>query len=134
MTDVKNPTNVADNVSYCGLYCGACGMGNGEIRDTAGDLAALLQMYDYADWTPAVVEFVPAVKHYTEFEHVLEWLTTQSCAGCRAGGGNPTCAIRICVRERGFTGCWDCPDDGCEKLQFIDAFSPTVPKGRQLIR
>jgi len=124
----------AELVTYCGLYCDACAMKNGQIRGTAKILGQMLQAYSYADWTPAVAEFVPAVKHYPEFEGVLEWLTTQDCGGCHAGGGDPACAIRACAQERGFAGCWECPDDGCEKLEFIDQGSPEIAKGRQRIR
>lgn len=134
MSEVWEQGSLPDDVTYCGLYCGACAMGNGEIRNTAADLETLLQMYSYGEWAPSLVEFVPAVQHWTGFEQVLEWLKTQSCIGCRAGGGDPECAIRACAVERGFEGCWACPDDGCEKLQRIDAFSPMVPKSRQVIR
>jgi hypothetical protein len=117
----------------CGLYCGACSIKNGQIRDTAQNLKGMLAAYGYAGWAPQMAEFVPATKHYPEFEGVLEWLTTQDCPGCQAGGGNPACAIRICAREKGFAGCWECAEVTCEKLGEIDQGSP-APENRQRIR
>lgn len=124
----------AELAAYCGLYCGACAIKNGQIRDTAKSLQGMLKAYAYPDWAPMLAEFVPATKHYPEFDGVLEWLTAQDCEGCLAGGGNPQCAIRICAREKGFAGCWECSEDPCEKLQGIDQGSPDVPKNRERIR
>jgi len=123
----------AELVAYCGLYCGACAIKNGQIRNAAKSLQGMLKAYGYPDWAPTLAEFVPATKHYPEFEGVLEWLTAQDCEGCPAGGGNPACAIRICAREKGFAGCWECGEDPCEKLQAIDQDS-RVPESRQRIR
>jgi hypothetical protein len=65
-----------------------------------------------------MAEFIPATKGWPQFEGVMEWLTTQDCQGCPAGGGNPQCATRLCVRENNLAGCWDCADIvGCQKRQ-----------------
>jgi len=120
--------------AYCGLYCGACAIMGGQIRDTARSLARLLEAYDYAEWAPTLADFVPAVKGWGEFEGVLGWLTTQDCPGCLAGGGNPECAIRICAREKGLAGCWECDQEPCEKLEEIDQGYPGVAENRQRIR
>jgi hypothetical protein len=40
--------------------------------------------------------------------------------GCRAGGGNPQCKIRNCVRKKGLEGCWECSEfEECKKLDFL---------------
>ena len=106
----------------------------GRIRNTAESLQGLLEAYDYADWAPMLAEFVPATKHYPEFEGVLAWLTTQDCEGCPAGGRNPDCAIRICAKEKGLAGCWECDQEPCEKLGEIDEGYPGVVENRQRIR
>jgi hypothetical protein len=124
----------AELAAYCGLYCGACAIKNGQIRDTATALQGMLKAYGYSEWAPMVAEFVPATKHYPQFEGVLEWLAAQDCVGCLAGGGNPGCAIRICAREKGLAGCWDCAEATCEKLQEIDQGYPGVSENRQRIR
>jgi hypothetical protein len=124
----------AELAAYCGLYCGACAIENGQIRNTAKALQGMLKAYGYPQWAPTLAEFVPATKHYPEFDGVLEWLTTQECGGCLAGGGNPQCAIRICAREKGLAGCWECTEVACEKLQGIDQGYPGASENRQHIR
>ena len=124
----------AELAAYCGLYCGACAIKNGQIRNTAQALQGMLKAYGYADWAPMVAEFVPATKHYPEFDGVLEWLTAQDCGGCLAGGGNPACAIRICAREKDLAGCWECTEVTCEKLQEIDQGYPGALENREHIR
>ena len=126
-------TEGAELAGYCGLYCDACGMKNGQIRDTASTLQRILEAYSFAQWAPTLAEVVSATKHYSQFEGVLEWLTTQDCPGCLAGGGDPGCAIRICAKEKGFAGCWECAEVTCEKLQRIDQGSPAL-ESRQRIR
>ena len=120
--------------TYCGLYCDACAIKNGQIRDTATALQGMLNAYDYAQWAPMVAQFFPATKHYPEFDGVLEWLTTQDCPGCLQGGGNPECAIRICAQEKGLAGCWECSQDRCEKLKEIDQGYVGAAENRKRIR
>jgi len=129
-----NETEGSELRAYCGLYCGACGIKNGQIRDTARALQDMLAAYDYADWAPQVAEFVPATKHYPEFEGVLAWLATQDCPGCMGGGGDPACAIRICAREKGGAGCWECTETTCDKLREIDGGYRATSENRQRIR
>ena len=57
---MMHQTNGQELVAYCGLYCGACSMKNGQIRDTASKLQRLLEAYKYAEWAPQVAEFFPA--------------------------------------------------------------------------
>jgi hypothetical protein len=134
MTMIEHKDVGVSLAGYCGLYCGACSIKNGRIRDTARALQAMLQAYGYAEWAPALAEFMPATKHYPEFAGVLEWLTAQDCPGCAAGGGPPDCAIRLCARERGLAGCWECAEDGCDKLRHIDASSAGAAANRCRIR
>jgi len=94
----------------------------------------MLKAYSYAEWAPTLGDFVPAVKGWPQFEGVLEWLTTQDCEGCPAGGGNPECAIRLCAKERGLAGCWECSEDPCEKLREFDQGYAAARENRQRIR
>ena len=109
-------------------------MKNGQTRDTASKLQRLLEAYKYAEWAPQVASFFPATAHYPEFEGVLEWLMTQDCLACRQGGGPPHCAIRICAKEKGLTGCWECEATACEKLGELDKVSPPSSENRECIQ
>lgn len=127
-------TDVQAWAARCGLYCGACSMKNGQIRDTATRLQRLLAAYKYADWAPQVANIFPATQHYSEFEGVLQWLTTQDCQACGDGGGPPHCAIRICATEKGHVGCWECEEAPCETLQEMDQATPQAVLNRQRIK
>ena len=61
----------ADLACYCGPYCGACAIKNGQIRDTATFLQNMLNTYQYSEWVPMVADYFPAVKGWDEFEGVM---------------------------------------------------------------
>jgi len=113
-------------IAYCGLYCGTCAIKDGRIRDTAKSLRSFLLAYEFPKWAPTLAELVPAVKGWAEFEEVLEWLTTTDCRGCKAGGGNPNCAIRICAKGKGLAGCWECDRFPCEEREDFDTRYPAA--------
>jgi len=113
-------------LAYCGLYCGTCAIKDGRIRNTAKSLWDFLVAYGFPRWAPALADLVPAVKGWTQFEEVLEWLTTTDCRGCKAEGGNPECAIRLCVKEKGLAGCWECDQFPCEVRKDFDARNPSA--------
>ena len=124
----------ADLACYCGLYCGACAIKNGQIRDTATLLQDMLNTYQYSEWVPMVADFIPAEKGWGEFESVMGWLMSQDCPACLGGGGNPDCAIRTCAKEKGLAGCWGCDEDPCEKLGMIDEGYAAAVENRRRIR
>jgi hypothetical protein len=125
-------TNGKELTTYCGLYCGACAIKNGQIRNAAASLQDLLKAYSYAEWAPLMAEFAPATTHYPEFEGVLEWVMDQDCPGCLEGGGGPTCPIRLCARQKELVGCWECEQDACDKLAPIDDKSPSAENRRRI--
>ncbi len=127
-------TDGQELAAYCGLYCGACAIKNGRLRDTASKLHRLLEAYKYATWAPQVAGFFPAAVHYPEFEGVLEWLMTQGCPACREGGGLPQCAIRICAREQDLAGCWECEATSCQKLRDLGQAWPASLENRERIQ
>ena len=132
MKQIKVDTNL---IAKCGLYCGACAIKNGQIGKAASDLKRMLEVYEYASWTPYAVELFPATKHYKEFEAVLGWLTGQDCPACRAGGGNPACEMRKCARERKLEGCFACDDEAtCEHLALADKTYPVMAENRRRLR
>jgi hypothetical protein len=67
------------------------------------------------------------VPGFTEFWDFVENLETSgACAGCRAGGGYPECAIRLCAQQRGLALCSDCPDFACQHIEALAARYPTL--------
>ena len=61
-------------------------------------------------------------EHYPECYKVLGAMVKFRCKkGCRAGGGNPWCAMKKCTERKGLTGCWECDAfERCEKLEFLE--------------
>lgn len=105
----------------CGLYCGDCYANTGEIADQARDLRKTLRSRRFKDYAKAIPfkEF----KHYEECYACLGAMVKLRCRkGCRQGGGNPYCKIRICADKKGFQGCWECSEfQDCNNLKFLES-------------
>ena len=121
----------ANLVGCCGLYCGDCGIGNGKVQNAAKAFEALLNELGYPQFVPTLAEQVPAARHYPEFAALLKWIGDEACPGCQAGGGDPNCPSRNCSREKGYTGCWQCERETCEKLAPYDTAHPEMVAERR---
>ena len=113
----ENPKNL---VGYCGLYCGACGIHQGKIKQAAENLQKIISAYGFDKLTTELAKYEPAFNHYTEFENVLNGFVKMfgECPGCLTGGGPPDCAIRECCEQKAYTTCTGCGEtETCEKLQ-----------------
>lgn len=138
-----------EKIAYCGLYCGTCGMGEGLISERATKLKEVIEAYRFEDWvtdfferedTQLVLdhaigtlgytgEEIAALKEemekskfdYDQFKAGLEWFTKTGCPGCREGGGNPVCPIRMCVQAKKLRGCWECSEmEECRTLVMFE--------------
>jgi hypothetical protein len=113
----ENPKNL---VGYCGLYCGACGIHQGKIKQAAENLRKIISVYGFDKLTAELAKHEPAFHHYTEFENVLDGFVKMfgECPGCLTGGGPPDCAIRECCKPKAYSTCVECVEtETCEKLQ-----------------
>lgn len=111
-------TEQLEFVTYCGLYCGLCAART-RIPERA---VALQQAMDEEGW-PFWGQTFPG---FPEFWKFLEGLGSKGCPGCRAGGGDPGCKIRICAQERGLDLCSRCTDFPCEQIEALAARYPTL--------
>jgi len=112
-----NPQNLA---GYCGLYCGACGICQGKIRQAVENLRKIIGYYGFDKITSELAKWEPAFQHYKEFENVLDGLIKifGECPGCIAGGGDPNCLVRECCKQKNYVSCVQCTDmETCEKLE-----------------
>ncbi|MGD2206416.1 MAG: DUF3795 domain-containing protein [Anaerolineae bacterium] len=105
-------------VTYCGLHCDLCSA-RARIPQRA---AALQQAMTEEGWT----FWGQTISGFPEFWQFLQGLADEGCPGCRAGGGDPGCQIRICARERGLDLCNRCPDFPCEHVQALAARYPIL--------
>lgn len=111
-------------VAPCGLCCDDCFAHEGRIADLARDLRAELRAARFDIFAEELSKVPPFrdFEHYPEAYKALGAMVRFRCKrGCRAGGGNPWCAVRKCNERAGRRGCWECDEaDGCGKLAFLE--------------
>lgn len=113
---MSNPENY---VGYCGLYCNACGIRQGKIKNAVANLRQVIESYGFDKIMPELSKYEPSLKHYKEFERVMEGLVKLfgGCPGCLEGGGDPNCKVRTCAQEKTLRTCMECGDaKDCENL------------------
>jgi hypothetical protein len=119
--DIEEATN-------CGLYCGLCASRR-RIPRQAATLRETLRKegYDqgYCD-VPGLAEILE------NFWSGLNRLADCPCCGCRAGGGNPGCAIRACARERSVVACPLCPEYPCKRLEMLRHYPMLFADGKRM--
>lgn len=98
--------NVKNQMAYCGLWCGSCLVGNGELNELVVKCRRALADYSVDEWGPKDVEY----------GNLLKWLdaigSMEPCPGCLKGGGRTDCEIRACATEKGLAECVDCDTHG----------------------
>jgi hypothetical protein len=113
-------------ITYCGIYCGDCFIGQGKVADLARDLRKELRAYRFDKMAVSFSE-VPrfaVLKDYPQCYAVLGELVKLRCRkSCRAGGGPPFCEMRKCCLKKGIEGCWECKEfETCAKLDFVKSY------------
>jgi hypothetical protein len=110
-------------VAYCGLYCGGCFSYQGKVADLARDLRKELRSsrFDKTAESLSKLSFFKTFEDYPQCYEVLGAMVKLRCRkGCRNGGGNPTCAIKVCCNRKGYEGCWECGEFAeCKKMEFL---------------
>ena len=104
-------------VGYCGLYCGSCAMYQGKFAKAVGDLRNLMAAYGFDKSYSDLAKWEPSFKNYKEFEGVLDGIVRLfgSCPGCIGGGGDPSCAVRGCCKQKSYATCAECAEvEKCE--------------------
>jgi hypothetical protein len=85
-----NDTNEKSFITYCGVYCGSCGLRMTGVEEDERHLshwAARLDSAEKACWT--------------------------SCPGCRSGEHRADCDFRICASAKGHEHCIHCEAFPC---------------------
>ncbi|MFB0562353.1 MAG: DUF3795 domain-containing protein [Candidatus Lokiarchaeia archaeon] len=90
----------------CGIFCGACDGHIGEARSLAKRMYEILESLNFDD-----VGFFFLQTDLENFEIfkklVTNFINMENCRGC-GEGGNPTCPIMICAKEKGYVTCAEC--------------------------
>ena len=111
--------NSADFVGYCGLYCNACGIRQGKIKNAIDNLRSIIAGYGFDKMMPELAQWEPSLKHYNEFEQVMNGLVKLfgDCPSCLQGGGDPNCKVRSCAKQKGYRTCTECDEaENCDNL------------------
>lgn len=111
--------NLADLVGYCGLYCNACGIRQGKIRNAVENLRSTIASYGFDKIMPELSQWEPSLKHYNKFDQVMNGLVKLfgECPSCLQGGGDPNCKVRTCANQKNYRTCTECREaENCENL------------------
>lgn len=111
-------------ITYCGLYCGDCPYGSGEIVNHAANLLDTMNKWSFSRVSAGLAkmfERYKALSDYDTFIKVLHSMMQLTCdATCKEDGGLKTCDIRNCCRDRGLEGCWQCQTfETCSTLSWL---------------
>ena len=130
--------NDREQTAYCGLWCGGCISGNHELFETARRLAALLEESGFENYAAYKATEgknpVPTFLQYPAFREVLSELPGIECnPTCYHGpcsisvGCTPECPLRVCVKEKGLEGCWECSErSSCPDFAELDSRHPEL--------
>lgn len=127
----ENPENL---MGYCGLFCGACGIYRGKIKQAVENLRGVIGAYGFDKIASELAKWEPAFQHYAEFEDVMNGFVKifGGCPSCIKSGGDPNCAVRECCKQKAYATCAECADvEKCEKLR---RYGPRALEGVRKIR
>ena len=115
-------------VAFCGLYCGLCASRR-RIPQQAATLRQTLfqEGYDRGYFTIPGLQTI-----FGTFWEGLNCLADQPCPGCRAGAGNPDCAIRACAQKRDVVACPLCADYPCAQLNILEHYPLRAADSRRM--
>ena len=94
---------------YCGLYCESCVV-KVKVEPAAKVLYGEMKAAGFED----VISFIPGGDGFWPF--LKGMVNDGMCVSCRDGGGDPSCAIRICAKEKNVETCALCSDYPCGKF------------------
>ncbi len=129
--DVGDMTDAASLVGYCGLYCDACKIRQGELKSAVKNLRDTITSFGFDKVMPDLANYEPSFKHYEEFNQVMDGLVKLFgyCPGCLENGGDPNCKVRLCARQKGYSTCTECNEaKSCQKLEPYLKYFETASK------
>lgn len=115
--------NVKNQIGFCGIWCGSCTSGNGATQKLAEKFEALAKksQNQLETWAPKSFNFNEFMKGLTAIHSM------PLCPGCRKGGGDPNCKIRICALNKGLTDCSLCDQLlTCKNFEELERSHPKI--------
>jgi hypothetical protein len=122
--------------AYCGLYCQDCIPSDRRLFDLLDELDGRIEELQLEKYAALKAEKEEAFRDYPAFVAVLQALRRLRCESpCAEGGCKPGCAIRACVREKGYDGCRGCGDfESCRLLAPLTAHHPGLLHNLRMIK
>lgn len=115
--------NVKNQIGFCGIWCGSCLGGNGAVQELTRHYEQITKRGQSAleKWAPKEFKF-------NEFMKGLACIQAMSpCPGCRKGGGDSNCKIRICALSKGVLNCSQCNQlTACNNFEELGKNHPKI--------
>lgn len=112
-------------MASCGLYCADCNRYHARTAELAQKLLDELTVRNFAHYARAKQQADKKLMDYDKCTATLGEIAALKCEGCRTSNGcaGEPCEILLCVREKGYDGCWQCDQpDTCRKFDFLKPF------------
>lgn len=120
------------NTAYCGIYCPDCIHFRNRYSHMARELEDHLKEIEFDRYAEISSPFGQGLSNWKQFAEVLHELAGTQCNNpCRPGDGcsGKPCKIMLCCQQKGFEGCWECPDtSGCDKFDFLEPRCGQMPR------
>lgn len=120
--------NVKNQIGFCGIWCGSCLGGNDAILELTRKYEQIIKRSQAAleKWAPKEFDFNEFMKGLASIQAM------PLCPGCKKGGGNPACEIRICASKKNITNCSQC--DGLAECKNFESLEQGYPKIKEELR
>lgn len=123
--------NVKGQIGYCGLWCGSCIVGNGTLQELTKRYRELVKGYGIDEWglKEQGLDGEPFMNALIAIENI------PVCQGCRKGGGNEICTMRLCAREKNVSDCIECIEKAtCRNLTPLERVRTGAAKVGMLMK
>lgn len=112
---------------YCGLYCENCAT-KAKVEPAAKVLYNEMKTAGFEE----IIHFLPGGEGFWPF--LKSMAEEGTCTSCKEDSGNPTCAVRICAREKGVEMCAYCESYPCDVFEKHFEGYPLLKSDNVLLR
>jgi hypothetical protein len=129
--DTKAFENVKPQLSYCGIWCGSCVVGNGTLKDLTKRYDHVIRSHGVEKWGAEQQGFngQEFVKALTLIQHI------PLCPGCLKGGGATNCAIKACASTKTLSDCTECNEFmTCQNQQALHNVRTGAQKAGMMVK
>ena len=114
-------------ICYCGLYCANCAV-KVKVEPASKTLYEEMKKAGFED----IISMIPNGDTFWSF---LKGMAVDGvCISCKAGSGNPGCAVRICAKEKDVEMCALCDSYPCELFERFFEGYPILKNDNSVVR